>query len=63
MDHPLDNLFLSIGNELIDILGGFTNDTNKDSVISKLRASMQHTIELIKQHGSIEAQEKGRKEY
>ena len=55
---PLDNLFLSIGNELIDILDGFTNDTNKDSVISKLRASMEHTIELIKQHGSTEAQEK-----
>ena len=55
---PLDNLFLSIGNELIDMLDGFTNDSNKDEVISKLRASMQNTIELIKQHGSTVAQEK-----
>ena len=55
---PLDNLFLSIGNELIDMLDGFTNDSNKDEVISKLRASMENTIELIKQHGSTIAQEK-----
>lgn len=55
---PLDNLFLSIGNELIDMLDGFTNDSNKDEVISKLRTSMENTIELIKQHGSTAAQEK-----
>lgn len=55
---PLDNLFLSIGNELIDMLDGFTNDINKDEVVSKLRTSVENTIELIKQNGSTAAQEK-----
>ena len=33
---PLDNLFLSIGNELIDLLDGFTNKNEHDKTIDTL---------------------------
>ena len=55
---PIDNLFLSIGNELIDMLDGFTNDGAKDKVISILKQDIESTIEQVKQSGSTEAQDK-----
>ena len=55
---PLDNLFLAIGNELIDLLDGFTNKESHDKVIDTLRNDMEETIELVKQSGSTEAQDK-----
>ena len=55
---PLDNLFLAIGNELIDLLDGFTNKDTHDKVITTLRNDMEETIELVKQSGSTEAQDK-----
>lgn len=55
---PLDGLFLSLGNELIDMLEGFTNDGAKDEVIKKLKSGMESTVELIKQNGSADAQSK-----
>jgi hypothetical protein len=55
---PLDNLFLAIGNELIDLLDGFTNKDLHNKVIATLRNDMEETIELVKQSGSTEAQDK-----
>lgn len=55
---PLDNLFLSLGNNLIDLLDGFTNDGNKDKVISSLKTGMEDVITTIKKSGSVEANEK-----
>ena len=55
---PLDNLFLSIGNELIDLLDGFTNKDTHDKVITSLKKDMEETVTLVKQSGSVEAQEK-----
>ena len=55
---PLDNLFLAIGNELIDLLDGFTNKDSHNKVIDILRNDMQETIEIVKQSGSTEAQDK-----
>ena len=55
---PLDNLFLSIGNELIDLLDGFTNKESHDKVINTLKHDMEETIDLVKQSGSTEAQDK-----
>lgn len=55
---PLDNLFLSIGNELIDLLDGFTNKESHDKVINTLKHDMEETIALVKQSGSTEAQDK-----
>lgn len=55
---PLDNLFLAIGNELIDLLDGFTNKDSHNKVIDSLRNDMEETIELVKQSGSTEVQDK-----
>ncbi len=55
---PLDNLFLAIGNELIDLLDGFTNKDTHDKVINSLKKDMEETIELVKQSGSTDAQDK-----
>ena len=55
---PLDNLFLSIGNELIDLLDGFTNKDTHDKVIDSLKKDMEETVTLVKQSNSVEAKEK-----
>ena len=55
---PLDNLFLAIGNELIDLLDGFTNKDTHDKVITSLKKDMDETVELVKQSGSTDAQDK-----
>jgi replicative DNA helicase len=55
---PLDNLFLAIGNELIDILDGFTNNDSHNAVVDILKQDMSEVIELVKQSGSIEIQDK-----
>lgn len=55
---PLDNLFLSIGNELIDLLDGFTNSGSHDKVTAQLKADMEETVEAVKNSGSTAAQEK-----
>lgn len=44
---PLDNLFLNIGNSFIELLDGFTNDEQKDSVINDLSIQLQDTINAI----------------
>ena len=55
---PLDNLFLAIGNELIDLLDGFTNKDSHNKVIDTLKNDMKETIEFVKQSGSTEIQDK-----
>jgi len=55
---PLDNLFLAIGNELIDLLDGFTNKEFHNNVVDTLKRDMEETIELVKQSGSTEIQNK-----
>lgn len=55
---PLDNLFLSIGNELIDLLDGFTNKDTHDKVIASLKNDLEETVALVKQSGSTQDQEK-----
>lgn len=55
---PLDNLFLSIGNELIDLLDGFTNSETHNKVINTLKRDLEETVELVKKSGSTEAQDK-----
>jgi hypothetical protein len=55
---PLDNLFLSIGNELIDLLDGFTNKDSHNKVIDTLKHDMEETIALVNQSGSTEIQDK-----
>lgn len=55
---PLDNLFLAIGNELIDLLNGFTNSASHNAVVDILKNDMTEVIELVKQSGSTEIQDK-----
>ena len=55
---PLDNLFLSIGNEFIDLLDGFTNKNAHNETIETLKTDMDTVIELVKKNGSTEMQEK-----
>ena len=51
----MDNLFLSIANELIDMLDGFTNDGVKDKVIAALKSDMESTIDAVKKSDNEDA--------
>ena len=55
---PLDNLFLSIGNELIDMLDGFTNSGSKDKIIASLKADIESAVDMVKNSDNIDAQAK-----
>ena len=46
------------GNELIDLLDGFTNKDTHDKVITSLKKDMEETVALVKQYGSSQDQEK-----
>lgn len=55
---PLDNLFLSIGNELIDLLDGFTNKNEHNKTIDTLKKDMEETVDLVKKSNLPEVQDK-----
>lgn len=55
---PMDELFLEIGNELIDLLDGFINSGTKDNIIKTLRADMQDTITTVNRSNADSAKEK-----
>ena len=55
---PMDNLFLSIGNELMDQLDGFVNSENKDKIIDIVKKDTEDTINLIKNSDSVDAKDK-----
>lgn len=55
---PMDNLFLSIGNELIDLLDGFINSGTKDKVISTLKQDLESTIDAVDKSNSDKAKDK-----
>ncbi len=54
---PMDNLFLAIGNELIDQLDGFVNSENKDKTIEIVKKDTEELIKTIEQSDSIDAKE------
>lgn len=49
---PIDNLFLSIGNELIDQLDGFVNTGIKDKVLDTIKADLEDTIKQVEASNS-----------
>lgn len=53
----LDNLFLNIGNEMIDILDGFVNSVAKDKTINTLKDSMSNVIQTVQKSGSEQDKE------
>ena len=55
---PIDNLFLYIGNELIDLLDGFINSGSKEEIIKSLKADMESTIKAVEQSDSEQAKAK-----
>lgn len=55
---PMDNLFLSIGNELIDQLDGFINSENKDNIIAMVKQDTKDMIDTIEQSDSVDAKDR-----
>ena len=55
---PMDNLFLSIGNELIDQLDGFINSGSKDKIVAQLKADMESTVKAVEASDSVDAKDK-----
>lgn len=55
---PMDNLFLSIGNELIDLLDGFVNSENKDKIIEIIKKDTKELVQTIEQSDSVDAKNK-----
>lgn len=55
---PMDNLFLSIGNELIDLLDGFVNSENKDKIIEIIKKDSKELVNTIEQSDSVDAKDK-----
>ena len=55
---PMDNLFLAIGNELIDLLDGFVNSGAKDEIIKSLKADLESTVEEVEKSDSVKAKDK-----
>jgi hypothetical protein len=55
---PMDNLFLAIGNELIDQLDGFINSGAKDKITQSLKADLEATVEEVEKSDSVKAKEK-----
>lgn len=55
---PIDDLFLKIGNELIDLCDGFVNSGSKDSVIQTIKKDMEDTISIVAKSDSDRAKEK-----
>ena len=51
---PLDNLFLLIGNEIIDLLDGFVNSDNKEDIIKILQYNISDMIMLVDINGTKE---------
>jgi hypothetical protein len=52
VNDPLSNLFLSIGNEAIDIMDGFVNSGAKDKTIASLKNELSATISLVNKNGN-----------
>lgn len=55
---PMDELFLGIGNELIDLLDGFVNSGSKDAVIKTLKSDMEETVKAVAKSDSDIAKDK-----
>lgn len=54
---PMDNLFLEIGNELIDLLDGFVNSGAKDKIISIIKSDLETTVAEVEKSDSIKAKD------
>ena len=55
---PMDNLFLAIGNELLDQLEGFVNSDDKENIISIVKQDTEEIIKTIEKSDSVDAKDK-----
>jgi len=55
---PMDNLFLAIGNELLDQLDGFVNSEDKDNIIATVKKDTEEIVKTIEKSDSVEAKDK-----
>ena len=55
---PMDNLFLAIGNELLDQLEGFVNSDDKENIITTVKKDTEEIIKTIEQSDSVDAKDK-----
>jgi len=55
---PMDNLFLAIGNELLDQLDGFVNSGNKENIIATVKKDTEEIVKTIENSDSVEAKDK-----
>ena len=55
---PMDNLFLAIGNELLDQLEGFVNSDDKENIIATVKKDTEEIVKTIENSDSVEAKDK-----
>lgn len=55
---PLDNFFMHLGNDLIELCDGIINANNKDIVVKQLTKDLQDAVRTIKTDGNDDANQK-----
>ena len=55
---PMDNLFLAIGNELLNQLEGFVNSGDKENIIATVKKDTEEIVKTIENSDSVEAKDK-----
>ena len=54
---PMDDFFISLGNEIINMCDGIMNADNKEGVVKQLKSDLKDAIEIVHNKGneSLEA--------
>jgi len=55
---PLDDFFISMGNQIINMCDGIMNANNRDSVVKQLRSDLKDAIDKVNAKGDEQLQEK-----
>ena len=55
---PLDRFFINVGNDVLKLFSGGTNDSDKANVVDKIRRSMVNAIGIIQETGDEKALDK-----
>lgn len=49
---PMDDFFISLGNEIINMCDGIMNADNKEGVIKQLKSDLKDAIEIVHNKGN-----------
>jgi hypothetical protein len=55
---PLDQIFMSLGNDVIKLCKGLINGTSNNNIIKHLQNDMKSVVDDIKVNGSVDSQTK-----